>query len=69
MNWVALLVLAAAAIVTAVAGYQLKQINRDLRQARLLYEQMEEDHGMLVKLYLETRNKLAEPTKTPKVNQ
>lgn len=63
MNRAAYAVLAAGAIVTAAASYQLKQLNRDIRQARLLYAQMEEDHSQLVKMVINVSDRLAPPRK------
>ena len=59
MNRAAYAVLAAGAIVTAAASYQLKQLNRDIRQARLLYGQMEDDHSQLVRMVIKVSDRLA----------
>ena len=58
MTPLVIVVCAAGAIVTVVASWRLAQLNREIRQARRLYQQMEEDHAQLVKLILAIRERV-----------
>jgi len=58
VNRAAIAVLAAGAITTAVAEQTLTQARWQLRDLRVLFATMEEDHSQLVKLYLDTRRRL-----------
>lgn len=62
MNRAAYAVLAAGAIVTAAAIYQLKGAQELLRQLRVETREFEDDRGRLVKLYLEARDEFRRMT-------
>lgn len=67
MNRPAIAALAAGAITTAAAAATLNQARWQIRQNRLLFEQMEQDHAALVKLYLETRDRFRVMTPKPDI--
>ena len=54
-----LLPIAGSVVMQLIAARTYAELRRQLRQARRLQEQMEEDHRMLVRSVIQVRNRLA----------